>query len=840
MAADTMTIETAFADAIRAAGLPVPDEIVADGELHRFKTGGRGPSRNGWYVLHADGIPAGRFGCWRAGISETWCAKVRTEMTPAERHAVDEHLRQARDRRDAEAAKAHDAARQEAEQRWEAASPAPADHPYLVAKGIQPQGLRVHTDGALLVPLRDIEGTLHSLQAIARNGSKWFLPGGRIKGTFYRIGGESKGATVICEGLATGATIHEQTGLRVLCAMNAGNLRAVAKAMRQERPNERIMIAADNDHATPGNPGMTKATESAQAVGGIVVVPPFPELVAGCSDFNDLAQHHGADLVRQAFEQALKAPAQTEVTKARKPALPPFEEPEDDGVDRHRNAPRPDPACLYGLVGDVARAGAATTEANVYAIAANVLGYLGVCVGRGPFLPVGNTWHHARLFLMHVGRSGRGRKGDAVSLVSRIDMALRTLSEDAAPQVHRGGLSSREGLAFLVHDGYKEGKTEVDPVLDKRLLVVESEFANILHQSKRDGNTLSPALRDCWDGVSIRPATKSSRLWATNPHIGMLAAVTPAELRDLMAQRELTNGFANRFGIFWAERERIIPFPRATPQETVDGLAQRVLDVLRFCQAERWAERDHLRMELSPEARARYEVLYCGELNDGSAGERINALLERRAPMLLRIAMILALTDMTATIEAHHVDAALAWVRYFTDSVKFIFASAVEEEQTAMTNDAAEAIVKFLSERGRATRMELSRDCFKGHATKGELDAAIDLLLTATPPRIVLEVVPRPKGKPGTPTKIYQLAANCAKRAKSEERRGVAPDYADRELCETSEVRAKGNDYGQGTVRKLRALRNLENRPETRVDTHSSHTSHTSPGSSEQAMEADI
>ncbi len=79
------TIENAFADAIRDAGLPVPDEIIADGKLRRFKTGGRGPSRNGWYVLHADGAPAGCFGCWRAGIEESWSAKARTEMTPAER-----------------------------------------------------------------------------------------------------------------------------------------------------------------------------------------------------------------------------------------------------------------------------------------------------------------------------------------------------------------------------------------------------------------------------------------------------------------------------------------------------------------------------------------------------------------------------------------------------------------------------------------------------------------------------------------------------------------------------------------------------------------------------------
>lgn len=119
--AEVTTIENAFADAIRNAGLPVPDEIVADGALHRFKTGGRGPSKNGWYVLHADGVPAGRFGCWRAGVDGLWCAKARDDMTPSERQAVDENLRQAREQREAEAVKAHDTARQEAAQRWAAA-----------------------------------------------------------------------------------------------------------------------------------------------------------------------------------------------------------------------------------------------------------------------------------------------------------------------------------------------------------------------------------------------------------------------------------------------------------------------------------------------------------------------------------------------------------------------------------------------------------------------------------------------------------------------------------------------------------------------------------------------
>jgi hypothetical protein len=90
-----------------------------------------------------------------------------------------------------------------------------------------------------------------------------------------------------------------------------------------------------------------------------------------------------------------------------------------------------------------------------------------------------------------------------------------------------------------------------------------------------------------------------------------------------------------------------VPFPTATPQETVDALAARILDVLDFVQAENVTERDHLQVGLSAQAQSIYAQLYRGELIDDSAGERVTALLERRAPMLLRLAMIFALCDLT-------------------------------------------------------------------------------------------------------------------------------------------------------------------------------------------------
>ncbi|MBC7621622.1 MAG: DUF3987 domain-containing protein, partial [Candidatus Saccharibacteria bacterium] len=496
---------------------------------------------------------------------------------------------------------------------------------------------------------------------------------------------------------------------------------------------------------------MTKARSAAAAVGGYLAVPDFgANRPVKATDFNDLHQHLGLVAVKRCVDAALSSLPSIAWNAVATVQLP------DTLADTHRNAPRPDPACLYGLVGDIAQAGSNNTEANAYAVAASALAYLGAALGRGPYMPIGDDCNHSRLFLVHVGRSSRGRKGTAKKLIKRIHGALAAIDGLLAPQVHSGGLSTREGLALMIHDGYRDGKNEVPAIEDKRLLVVESEFSNVLHQSKRDGNTLSGALRDAWDGTSIKPAVKACPVWASDPHISIIGDITPSELRELMHKRELTNGFANRFIFFWAEGDKVEPFPQPTPKDVVEALADRVAQVLRFAGADRHDEHDVMRMAFSPDATSLYESLYRGELRDRSSGEYITGLLDRRAPVLLRLAMLFALTDQTSVITVAHINAALAWVRYWVDSVKFIFQSAVDEAGAAATTDVTQRIITYLAVHGQATRTELTRDCFGGHVNKTTLDKALDELLTASPPAIEVETVPRPNGQSGSPSKVYK------------------------------------------------------------------------------------
>ena len=129
---------------------------------------------------------------------------------------------------------------------------------------------------ALLVPVRDAAGTLHGLQFIGPDGVKRFKTGTAVAGCYHAIG-KPNGKILIAEGYATGATLHEITGYAVACAFNAGNLKPVAEALRVKYPNAELVLCADDDHLIDGNPGLTKATEAARAVGGLLAVPVFPE-----------------------------------------------------------------------------------------------------------------------------------------------------------------------------------------------------------------------------------------------------------------------------------------------------------------------------------------------------------------------------------------------------------------------------------------------------------------------------------------------------------------------------------------------------------------------------------
>ncbi len=265
---------------------------IGDGQLHRFDCpeGKRG-NRACWYVLHLDRWPAGAYGNWRTGITDTWRADHNREHDREQGARIAAAIDAARRQREREQAQAQDNAARRAQRLWSDAKPATAGHPYLARKRIPALCLRQHGD-CLLIPLRTVADELVNVQRIHPDGTKRFLKGGRIVGAFALFGCElpEEGELYIAEGWATAATIATTLRLPVVAAMNAGNLAPVAQAIRAARPGLALTLAADDDHGTPGNPGMTKAAEAARLVQGAMTWPTTcRQEGCGCTDFNDVA-----------------------------------------------------------------------------------------------------------------------------------------------------------------------------------------------------------------------------------------------------------------------------------------------------------------------------------------------------------------------------------------------------------------------------------------------------------------------------------------------------------------------------------------------------------------------
>lgn len=331
-----------FRAALAQRGIvPKGGEIIADGRIHRCDADGRGGKGDAAYLLHLDGIPAGGFENWRDGFGwENWRADIDRMLSPAEEAVQRAKLENSRRERELEEAKRKASARKRALSVFEEAALCDS-HPYTDRKGIQTHGARLRGD-RLVLPLRDTEGTIHSLQFIGPDGEKRYLTGGRKAGCYFDIG-QPDGVVCVAEGFATGASIYEATGYAVAVAFDAGNLLAVTKGLRKKHPELRLIVCADDDHRSAGNPGIAKATEAALSTGALLAVPVFgTDRKEVDTDFNDLHQCVGLDAVRRCIEDA------------RKPSEPDDDSPQaDEGEEPTGDAPSHDDAATSTSVAEI-------------------------------------------------------------------------------------------------------------------------------------------------------------------------------------------------------------------------------------------------------------------------------------------------------------------------------------------------------------------------------------------------------------------------------------------------------------------------------------------------------
>lgn len=388
---------------------------------------------------------------------------------------------------------------------------------------------------------------------------------------------------------------------------------------------------------------------------------------------------------------------------------------------------------LHGLAGDVVGTVGPHSEADPAAILIQTLAAVANMMGPGPRCIVESTRHSLNLYAIMVGETSKGRKGTSWNHVRQICSRVDPIwTSDRVT----GGLSSAEGLIAEVRD-------EAEPPLDRRLLLVQTEFASVLKVMQREGNNLSPNLRAAWDGDVLRTLVKHDPLKATGAHISLIAHITRLELLRYLSDTEQHNGFANRLLWCCIKRSKFLPEGGSVPETEIVSLALRLRKVVEWI---RQAGEFELRRDDA--ARGLWAAVY-PRLSEGLPG-LLGAATGRAEAQVLRLSAIYAVLDCSTLVRVEHLRAALAVWDYCFDSARLIFGDATGDP-------VADRIREALQSAGDEglTRTQI-RDLLGRHAAAERIAQALTLLAS-------LGVAShQPVSTEGRPTQLWR-ATNATK-----------------------------------------------------------------------------
>jgi hypothetical protein len=364
----------------------------------------------------------------------------------------------------------------------------------------------------------------------------------------------------------------------------------------------------------------------------------------------------------------------------------------------------------YGIVGDIVHAIEPETEADPVAILLQLVSAFGNLCGRSCYYKVEGDRHPAIIWHILVGATSKARKGTSWGRVLEVIAPIDPVWTGSRIQT---GLSSGEGLVHQVRNERqaKDGAVEDRGVQDKRLLIMESEFASPLRNMERQGNTLSPTLRTMWDTGSSNTLTKNAPETASGATVTVVGHITQEELRRTLTKTEMANGLANRFLFALVRRSKALPYGG----KDVD--LSSFVDHLKEARARAW--QSDQRFNWTAEAAAVWESVYL-ELSEGKPG-LLGAITSRAEAQVVRLALAYALLDKASAIDVPHLKAALAVWKYCEESARIIFG-----DRTG--NDLADDVLqKLRTFTNGMTRTEISKSLSK-HQSAESIAAALKQL----------------------------------------------------------------------------------------------------------------
>jgi hypothetical protein len=367
----------------------------------------------------------------------------------------------------------------------------------------------------------------------------------------------------------------------------------------------------------------------------------------------------------------------------------------------------PSEDAFHGPAGKFVTRTAPHTEADPMALLVQFLVAFGVAAGRDAYWPIEASRHHPNEFAVLVGPSGKGRKGSAWD---HVEAVLVSAEPAFAGDGLVTGLSSGEGLIAQVRG--PTDPNDRDAPVDKRRLVIEPEFAQVMKVLAREGNTLSPVVRNAWDGKRLQTISRNSPLRATGAHIGIIGHITKDELLRYLAATELANGFFNRFLVIAVQRSKLLPLGGHLSGHDLDHVRDHVTDALDHAHHDR-------PLSFTDAARDQWIAIY-PQLSAERPGMH-GAAIARAEAHTARLALIYALLDASEQITDRHLTAALAVWTYAQASSAWIFGD-------SLGDPTADDIWTLAKDRPNGISRTEVRDLFSRNKKAREIDRALTAL----------------------------------------------------------------------------------------------------------------
>jgi hypothetical protein len=372
---------------------------------------------------------------------------------------------------------------------------------------------------------------------------------------------------------------------------------------------------------------------------------------------------------------------------------------------------------LSGLAGDIVRTIEPETESDPAAILVQLLVAFGNCIGPNPHFEVEATKHRANLFCLIVGRTSRARKGTSWGYVRRL---FKKVDPRWCDRQIFTGLATGEGLIWAARDPEKQkhqskkAKPDDDfvEVVDKRIMVLQSEFSRVLKVQRREGNILSSVIRSAWDSDTLSIMTKTAPAKATGAHVSIVGHITQDELHRELRATDEANGYANRFLFVYAERSKYLPFGGRLDEPTMAELSQS-LSVARH------QARKLDKVRFSKHARKLWRKTYI-RLTKETPG-MLGAITSRAEAQVLRLSMIYALLEGLNVIRTRHLKAASALWEYCEQSAAFVFGG-------SLGSPVADTILSELKQEKKGLTRDDIHELFHHNRDKAEVDEALALL----------------------------------------------------------------------------------------------------------------